>query len=270
MDDGLFILSEGEMWLFSWMLTVPRIFGVFLVMPFLSSTILPGLVRNGIIMVLSVVALPMTLEQVKDLPMEGFPIIIIVIKEIALGFMLGFMLSIPFWAVSVAGYFIDMQRGTMSAEQFAAIITDQTSPLGNLLALMTVTLLFASGGFLLLYEVLLLSYQSWPIDSFFPKFHIDSAVVILHQLDLLMYIGALLAGPIVAIMYLIEIGAALIGRQVPQLNVFLLTMPIISGIGMLILVYYVTFIADFMRDKFLHFGDTFQVLERILKGTSIN
>jgi type III secretion protein T len=175
------------------------------------------------------------------------------------------MFSIPFWAVSAAGYFIDMQRGTMSAEQFAAIITDQTSPLGNVLALMSVTLLFASGGFLLLYEVLLLSYQSWPIDHYFPKFHMDSAVVILRQLDLLMYTAALIAGPIVAVMYLIEIGAALVARQVPQLNVFLLTMPIKSGIGMLMLIYYVTFIANFMREKFLHFSDSFQILERILK-----
>ena len=265
MDNGLFILAEGELWLFAWTLTIPRILGAFLVIPFLSSTTLPGLVRNGIVMVLSVVAVPMTLEQVKDLPLEVLPTMVIVIKEVILGFMMGFMFSIPFWAVSAAGYFIDMQRGTMSAEQFAAVITDQTSPLGNVLALMAVTLLFASGGFLLLYEVLLLSYQTWPIDSFFPKFHMDSAVVILQQLDLLMYTAALIAGPIVAVMYLIEIGAALVARQVPQLNVFLLTMPIKSGVGMLILIYYVTFIANFLREKFLHFGDSFQILERILK-----
>jgi type III secretion protein T len=216
-------------------------------------------------MVLSVVAVPMTLEQVKDIPIEMLPVLIIVIKEVILGFMMGFMFSIPFWAVSAAGYFIDMQRGTMSAEQFAAVISDQTSPLGNVLVLMAVTLLFASGGFLLLYEVLLLSYQTWPIDRFFPKFHMDSSVVILRQLDLLMYTAALIAGPIVAVMYLIEIGAALVARQVPQLNVFLLTMPIKSGVGMLILIYYVTFIANFMREKFLHFSDSFQILERILK-----
>jgi type III secretion protein T len=265
MDDGLFILREGELWLFAWTLTIPRILGAIIVMPFLSSNTLPGLVRNGVVMVLSIVAVPMTLEQVKDLPLEALPIVVIVIKEVILGFMMGFMFSIPFWAVSAAGYFIDMQRGTMSAEQFAAVITDQTSPLGNVLALMTVTLLFASGGFLILYEVLLLSYQTWPIDSYFPKLHMDSAVVILRQLDLLMYTAALIAGPIVAVMYLIEIGAALVARQVPQLNVFLLTMPIKSGVGMLILIYYVTFISDFMREKFLHFSDSFQILERILK-----
>ena len=265
MNDGLFILSQGQITLFAWLLTIPRILGVFLIMPFLSATLLPGLVRNGIIMILSIVALPMTLEQVKVLPSETLPIILIIIKEIILGFIMGFMFSIPFWAVSAAGYFIDVQRGTMSAEQFVAVIADRTTPLGNLLTLMTVTLLFASGGFLLLYEVLLLSYQTWPINSFFPKLEMDSAVIILRQLDLLMYSAALLAGPIVAIMYLIEIAAALIGRQVPQLNVFLLTMPIKSGIGMLMLVYYVTYIAEFMRNKFLYFGETFQVLERILK-----
>ncbi|HFC92157.1 MAG TPA: EscT/YscT/HrcT family type III secretion system export apparatus protein [Leucothrix mucor] len=265
MDNGLFLLEEGELWLFAWALTIPRILGAIVVMPFLSSNTLPGLVRNGVVMVLSVVAIPMTMEQVKDLPLEALPLIIIVIKESILGFMMGFMFSIPFWAVSAAGYFIDMQRGTMSAEQFAAVITDQTSPLGNVLALMAVTLLFASGGFLLLYEVLLLSYQTWPIDSYFPKFNMDSVVVILHQLDLLMYTAALIAGPIVAVMYLIEVGAALVARQVPQLNVFLLTMPIKSGVGMLILIYYVTFIANFLREQFLHFGDSFQILERILK-----
>ncbi|MCK5896739.1 MAG: type III secretion system export apparatus subunit SctT [Cocleimonas sp.] len=265
MDNELSLMAEGSQWMLAWILTIPRILGAFIVMPFLNSSVLPGLVRNGIVMTLSMVAVPMTLEQVRDLPIEALPIIVILIKEVMLGFMMGFMFSIPFWAISAAGYFIDIQRGTMSAEQFAAIITDQTSPLGNILALMAVTLLFASGGFLLLYEVLLLSYQTWPIDSYFPKFHKDSAIVILHQLDLLMYTAALIAGPIVAVMYLIEIGAALVARQVPQLNVFLLTMPIKSGVGMLMLIYYTTFIAHFLREQFLHFGDSFKVLERILK-----
>ncbi len=265
MMEGLSLFSEGEIWLLAWILTVPRILGAFLVLPFLNSTVLPGLARNGIIMVLSVVAIPMTVEQIRDVPMDAFVIVGLAIKEVALGFMMGFMFSIPFWAVSAAGYFIDMQRGTMSAEQFAAVIADQTSPLGNIMTLLSVTLLFASGGFLLLYEVLLLSYQSWPIDSFFPTFHMDSAVIFLRQFDIIMYTAALLAGPIVAVMYLVEIGAAFIGRQVPQLNVFLLTMPIKSGVSMFMLIYYVIFVADYMQEKFLHFGEAFQVLEMILK-----
>lgn len=260
---GLF--GEGEMWLFAWMLTVPRILGAFLILPFLSSTILPGLVRNGIIMALSVVAIPMTVEQSQNLPMDGILILGVVAKEVALGFMMGFIFSIPFWAVSAAGYFIDMQRGTMSAEQFSAVITDQTSPLGNLFALLMVTLLFASGGFLLLYEVILLSYQTWPIDTFYPTFKLESSVVFLRQFDLLMYTAALLAGPIVAVMYLTEVGAAFIGRQVPQLNVFLLVMPIKSGISMLMLAYYMTYMANYMREQFLNFGEGFQLLETLLK-----
>lgn len=260
---GLF--GEGEMWVFAWMLTVPRILGVFLVMPFLSSTILPGLVRNGIIMALSLIAIPMTVEQSQNLPMDAMIVLGVVIKEVALGFIMGFVFSIPFWGVSAAGYFIDMQRGTMSAEQFAAVITDQTSPLGNLLALLMVTLLFASGGFLMLYEVVLLSYQAWPIDTFFPTFRLESSVVFLRQFDLLMYTAALLAGPIIAVMYLTEIGAAFIGRQVPQLNVFLLVMPIKSGISMLMLAYYITFLANYMREQFLNFGEGFHLLETVLK-----
>jgi len=265
MTEGISLFSEAEIWLLAWMLTVPRILGAFLVMPFLNSTVLPGLARNGIVVVLSVVAIPMTVEQIKDVPLDTLYIVGLAIKEVALGFMMGFMFSIPFWAISAAGYFIDMQRGTMSAEQFAAVIADQTSPLGNLMTLLSVTLLFASGGFLLLYEVLLLSYQSWPINSFFPVFHLDSAVIFLRQFDIIMYTAALLAGPIVAIMYLVEIGAAFIGRQVPQLNVFLLTMPIKSGVSMFMLIYYVAFVANYMQEKFLHFGEAFQVLEMILK-----
>ncbi|MCK5901797.1 MAG: type III secretion system export apparatus subunit SctT [Cocleimonas sp.] len=265
MNNEFDFISNGEMWLFAWGLSIPRILGVFLVVPFLNRNILPGLVRNGIIIGLSVITLPMTVEQVQSLPTDVLFIIGVVAKEVLLGFLMGFMFSIPFWAVSAAGYFIDIQRGAMSAEQFSPAIADQTSSLGNLLALMSVTLLFASGGFLLLYEVLLLSYQSWPIDRFFPTFDLDSAVVFLRQFDLLMYTAALIAGPIVAIMYLIELGAAFIGRQVPQLNVFLLVMPIKSGVGLLMLMYYTTFVASFMSEKFLHFREGFQVLEMILK-----
>jgi type III secretion protein T len=66
-------------------------------------------------------------------------------------------------------------------------------------------------------------------------------------------------------MFIVELGAAIITRYVPQLNVFILMMPIKAGIAALLMVYYVTYISRYLMDSFLKFGDSFQVLESVFK-----
>lgn len=256
---------NSKVWMLAWLLSVARILGVFLATPFLGATVLPGLVRNGVVIVLSVIAVPLVSEQIKDVPYNTLVIVGLVIKEIILGFIMGYVFSIPYWAIMSSGYFIDLQRGVMSAELFSGTAGDRTSPLGEFLSRLMVVMLFTTGGFLLMYEVILMSFQSWPVDSFYPNLTMAGATVILQQFDLLMYIMALVAGPIIAIMFVVEIGAAIIGRDIPELNVFLLVMPIKSGIALFILIIYVVFLGRYFKSIFLEYGEKFQLLDLILR-----
>jgi len=254
-----------KVWMLAWLLSVARILGVFIATPYFGSSALPGLARNGIVIVLSLVAVPLVMEQISTVQYSTFIIAGLVLKELVLGLMMGYVFSIPYWAVASAGYFIDLQRGIFSGELFSASAGGSTSILGELLSRLMLVVLFTTGGFLLMYEVILMSFQTWPVDSFYPNFTMVGAKVMLQQLDLLMYTMALLAGPVIAIMFVIEIGAAIVGRDIPELNVFLLVMPIKSGIALFILIFYVVFLARYFKTIALEYSDKFQMLDLILR-----
>lgn len=254
-----------RLWMLSWMIAAARILGVFLATPFLGKSNLPGLVRNGIVVVLSVTAVPIVANQIALMEYNTVAIAGLIIKEVILGFFMGFFFSIPFWAVSSSGFFIDLQRGSMSAQLFAPGTGDLTSPLGEFMSKLYVVLLFSTGGFLMMFEVILLSYKAWPVDSFFPNFDMDSLSIVLQQFDLIMYMMLLIAGPIIIVMLIAEIGGAIIGRDIPELNIFLLLMPIKSGIALFLLTLYIVFVARYIKEGFLGFSETFKVLDQMVR-----
>ncbi len=258
--------GEEQLWFFTLLLTVPRILGAFLAMPFLGSTTLPGLVRNGIVIVIAAFAAPITRDYIQEVPIDAIHIGFIIIKEMAVGFMMGYLISIPFWAVSSAGFFVDLQSGKMSAEMFSNVLADTTSPLGDLLTKLAVTLLFTTGGFLIIIEILMKSYQIWPVHTFLPTMDLEQgAGFFLSQFSLIFFLAVLIAGPIIATMFIVEVGAAIITRYVPQLNVFILMMPIKAGIAALLMIYYVNYISRFLMDYFLKYAESFELLQGIFK-----
>ncbi len=254
-----------QYWLIAWGLTIPRVIVAFSTIPAFSDAIIPARLRNGIVMILALFLLPLTYEQTRFIQLDLLTILIIIAKEATLGFLLGYAMSIPFWAVKASGFLIDMQRGAMSALFFSQTTGNMVSPLGNLLANLMTALLFASGGFLLLLESVYLSYQTWSIPDFFPALDADVASFFLQQLDLLIYSALLIAGPFISIAILVDIGAGLIGRYLPQLNIFLLAMPIKSGVAFFILALYVIFIAQYIQSAFVKLPAQLPILDGLLK-----
>ena len=252
-------------WLMAWALTAPRILVAFALLPILTDPIVPRTLRNGVIMTLSLFILPLTHEQFLNIRIDMLNLIGILIKEGVIGLLLGYALSVPFWAVKAAGFLIDMQRGVMSALFFSPVTSNMVSPLGGLFSLLLTTLLLVSGGFLILLKTLYLSYQTWPIDQFYPRITLEVTTFFLQQLDLLLYTSVLIAGPFIGVMFLVDFGLGMVGRFLPQLNVFLAAMPIKSGLTFFMLTLYIGFLAQYMKEMFFSMGNNLTLLEKLLR-----
>ncbi|MEO0316143.1 MAG: hypothetical protein RI928_2599, partial [Pseudomonadota bacterium] len=106
-----------------------------------------------------------------------------------------------------------------------------TSPLGELFSMASMTLLLISGGMFLILDIVYESYRLWPVLEMMPRFSAEMPAELLHLMDRLMRMAVLFSAPVIFVMFLAEVGLGLVSRFVPQLQVFFLAMPIKSALA---------------------------------------
>jgi type III secretion protein T len=246
-------------------LSTPRIITAFMIVPFLSSATLPGLLRNGVVISFALLLYPIIKVQLIGEELTVLMIIGLICKEVFLGLLIGYVVAQLFWVIQSIGFLIDTQRGATMAGSLVPLFGGQTSPLGVFFMQATIVLFFVSGGIHIFLDGLYKSYQTWPVLSFFPNFDMRAIEFFLKQFDLLMYFVIFLAGPVVLSMFIIELVMGLIGRFVPSLNVFFLAMPIKSALALFVLTTYIRILMYYFSDQFRNIGSQFDTLEAILK-----
>ena len=187
------------------------------------------------------------------------------LKEVLLGLLIGFVATIPFWAMEATGFIIDNQRGAALASTFNPSLGSQTSPTGLLLTQTLITLFFSGGAFLALVGSLFRSYASWPVSSFFPQLGSQWVAFFYAQFSQMLMLCALFAAPLLIAMFLAEFGLALVSRFAPSLNVFILAMPIKSLVVSLLLVLYLGILMEHAYDALLLAVDPLRLLRPVLE-----
>ncbi len=224
--------------LMAYLMALPRFYAFIVASQLLSPTVMPRLARNVAILVLCMPLVPL-LRPDAAVFAGSLPLFMLYfVKEFALGFILGYLVFWMFWAVQSAGTLIDNQRGTAIASSIDPLQGHEASPLGILFSQAFVTYFFTLGGFLTLLGLIYNSYSLWPVRALLPIGDASFPALIFAVLDRGMMLCVLLSAPIVIIMFLAEFALALVSRFAPQVQVFILAMPIKSAIAMLIMLFY--------------------------------
>lgn len=252
---------------------LPRLLGVFQTVPFMAGSIITGQMR----MTLAIACyLPLHPVVVAGLPGASVHSSwwllcgLLVFKEILLGVLLGFLAGMLFWAVQCAGFFMDNQRGASQAEETDPMTGEQTSPLGSFLFQCAVYLFFSGGAFLAFLGVLYASYEIWPVTVLLPLQTLSDIRLpffFVEQVDWLMRTMLLLAAPVVAACLLTDLSLGLVSRSAPQLNVYVLAMPVKSAVAMFLLVLYFSMALTGITGRFWMFGQDVEQLRIFITGT---
>ena len=231
------LYQEFKLVLVGFLLALPRCYAFITASQLLPPTAVPRLARNVAILV---IAMPLTPPLVPYAPifLADIPLFMgYFLKEAALGFVMGFLVTWLFWAVQAAGTFIDNQRGAAIASSIDPLQGHESSPLGLLFSQAFITYFFTVGGFLLITGFLYASYREWPIIQTLPLFMAAFPEMLLEILDHGMRLAFVIAAPIIAVMFFAEFALALVSRFAPQIQVFILAMPIKSALAIAILVF---------------------------------
>ena len=241
-SDGIVsLLTEWKNIFVLWAMCMPRMLAAFALIPFLGRNVVPRLIRIPIVASFTVILLPFMMENADKIQFN----LLILLKEVLLGTMVGYGIASVFWAVEAAGSFIDNQRGASMSSTLNPMTNSDSLPLGIFLLNTIAWVFFASGGFLTILLIFITSYKFWPLWSFVPIINPQIVPLFLDVLDKMMYMALMLASPIILTMFFSELGLALANRFAPQLQVFFLAMPIKSGVAFFILIPYMIFFVDY-------------------------
>ncbi len=250
---------------FSLTVGMVRIGTIFNIIPLMGDQVLPGITRNLVTFVFSLLIFPIVIDTTP--PDIAFSTtVIVVLKEVFLGLLIGFLGGIPFWIASAVGFFVDTQRGSSMAEMFDPSLGGEASVLGIAFTKVVASLFFVTGAFLAFLALVYLSFVIWPIFNYTPIINIKMPLYYLKALDYMMCEAVLIASPFMILLFLMDFGLGLANRFAPQLNVFSLGFPIKSAVALFILLFYFGNMAFLFSRQFLYSNHLIQHLTRIFSS----
>ena len=237
---------EFHRWILAAVLAMARIGGAFAICPALTESMIPGVARRAAVLGLAFLAIP----SIKNAMPPGEPNVwmfsLVAFKEALIGFLIGFFSAIPFWIAENVGNFIDNQRGATMGEVYSPLSGAQVSTTGIFFTQIVSTIFFVSGAVLVFLGAIYWSWQMLPIFSPDLRLAAGTPNLMLGTLDSMIARTFVISAPIIILMFLATIGLGFVNRTAPQLNVFFLSMPIKSALGIAMLVIYLPFIMDML------------------------
>jgi len=201
------------------------------------------------------------------LPFSAVGFIALIAKEALVGFTLGFVTSLAFEGIQVAGRIVDFQRGAMLGEVFAPQLQTEVSALGQFNLQFAIVLFLLIGAHRVFITALLRSFEVIPATGF-PKFAAGwtpVAASITQLSGAVLAIGVQLAAPAMIALLLTDLFFGLINRVAPQINVFFLGLPVKMVVGLLI----VLASLNLLRDQYIYyFGESYKLFQYLIRALS--
>ncbi len=175
-----------------------------------------------------------------------------IIKEFLVGVVIGFIAYAVFTSIYIAGQIIDMQIGFGMVNVLDPLSNIQVPITANLYFMLAMIIFLVTNGHHMLIRALYQSFDILPLGSAVIKSDlVDNIVVVFKDM---FSVGFKIAAPIVAAVIVTDVVLGIISKTIPQMNVFVLGMPLKILIGLIIIfitvpafIYIVTMLTDNMN-----------------------
>ncbi|WP_313625240.1 type III secretion system export apparatus subunit SctT [Achromobacter sp.] len=253
--------AEAKVFLGTLAMTQPRILALCAMLPLFNRQLLPGMLRYALGAAIGIVLVPALAPRYAAMDLGTVEIALIVVKEVFVGMVMGFLVAIPFWIFEAVGFVVDNQRGASLGATINPATGNDSSPMGILFNQAFMVFFLVGGGFTLMLTMLYDSFRLWDLWDWTPTLRKESIPLMLDQLGRFLRLTLLFAAPAIVAMFLAEVGLALVSRFAPQLQVFFLAMPIKSALALLVLVLYMSTLFEYAAEATGQIGSALPFLD---------
>lgn len=232
MDFFEFIIQEIELILIIFV----RLTGFFVIDPVFARKNFPTIAKISLAFVITLIIFPV-IDINTEVPFQSIPYVFLIIKEFFIGFIIGFCAFLMFSSIYVAGQIIDMEIGFGLVNILDPQINVQVPIMGNFQYILTLLIFLTTNGHHHMLSAVIKSYEMLPIgEAVLTEPFFNNVVKMFSNMFVIAFKISL---PIIGAILLTDIALALISRTIPQMNIFIIGIPIKIVVGIFVLVFYI-------------------------------
>lgn len=203
--------------LIGWMLVFLRCGGLFAVFPMFSAQTVPVRLRTALGAFMALLLAP-TLPMPSSIPANIWNLVGLMASEVGVGLLLGFVTRLVFFGLEVAGGIIGNEMGLSLPLSMDAAGGGQSTVPGAVLYYLGIVLWLGLDLHHWLLAAFQRTYELLPVGGVVLREAV--LVEVLHRCTQLFGIALQIAAPILAVSFIISLIFSVLGRSVPQMNVF--------------------------------------------------
>ena len=244
----------------AFLVLVSRIGGLLAALPVFSGRTIPVKVKLGLVLTLSLMlapSIPMPTVSLDPVILAGG-----MLSEITIGVTIGLAVRLMFGALEVAGELLGIQMGFGAVHLFDPTTSQQTPMVAQFFTMLASLIFLSLNAHLFAMATIIHSYEAIPAFGAHLSSHLGEELLLLSQR--MFTIGLKLSAPVLIAILLINVLMALLGRAVPQVQVFVLSFPITIAGGLLVLSLGMPFTVALIGSEFEQLQLTIEALLRSL------
>jgi flagellar biosynthetic protein FliR len=230
------------------LLVFVRMTGLFVIAPIFGRRNIPAYFKIGFSFFTALILVNTTVIQTVKYDDNLLGYAFLVMKEFLIGLSMGYVAYLTYNAIYIAGEIIDKQIGFGVVNVLDPISNIQVPVTSNVYFIVSMLLFLTMNGHHMLIKALFDSFTSLPPGQAVFRAEISDSV--LGIFGTVLATGVRIAAPIIATVLILDVALGTISKMVPQMNIFVIGMPLKIIIGLIIIVITIPMFISIMQDIF--------------------
>ncbi len=246
-----FLISQ----IFAFFLIFCRVGSGIMVLPGFGETYVSARIRLSLALIISLLLTPLLISTIPPIPASSLTLALLITAEVLTGILIGSICQILISIMHIAGTVLSVQAGVSSAVVFDVTQQSQGSIIGNFLGIIAVVLIFTTNLHHVMIRGITESYTVFAPGKFPPIG--DFAQTAAHMVSDTFNMAIQISAPLIIVGTLVFVGAGIISRLMPTMQVFFVIIAPQLMVGFFIII--TTFSAfmlwslEFYKDKLASF-----------------
>ncbi|MEO0335589.1 MAG: flagellar biosynthetic protein FliR [Pseudomonadota bacterium] len=227
------IYDFNEFEILAFFLVVMRMSAFVVSWPVFGAPTVPNTLKILFALLMSMLIFPIVDYSALNQDLLSTQIIVLALREVFIGLIFGYLAKFFFFGIRIAGEIISVTIGLSSSQLFNPAFGGQVTSVEQFKIVVASLFFLAINGHHLLVGGLIDSFRVIPLSGELLNLdHFQSIGIFMQEI---MEIGFSLSAPVLISIFFVNVGMAVIGRTVPQINVLITSLPVNILVGLFVM-----------------------------------